>query len=125
MVYGTPPVRPEQDQEGRYYILDEDGSIVYTDENGEPLEDEPDLPADTGNSSASPNRPNGGTDVSQQPDQGEDTENGNTAPDNSGGNEPEPPDEEPPSEEPAQPQEPEEPEEPEDEGPPSWLFPDA
>ncbi len=125
VVYGTPPVRPEQDQEGRYYILDEDGSIVYTDENGEPLEDEPDLPADTGNSSASPNRPNGGTDVSQQPDQGEDTENGNTAPDNSGGNEPEPPDEEPPSEEPAQPQEPEEPEEPEDEGPPSWLFPDA
>lgn len=44
LVYGQPPVKPEQDEKGNYYILDENGAIVYTDEDGEPLEDTPSLP---------------------------------------------------------------------------------
>lgn len=125
IVYGTPPVRPEQDEAGRYYILDEDGNIVYTDEEGNPIEDEPDLPTDTGNSGQG--RPNTGTGGSQQPEQGGDAgaSGEDTASEPEEGDEPETelPGEEP--EEPQQPEEPGQPEEPEDEGPPSWLFPDA
>ena len=43
LVYGKPPAKPEQDEEGRYFILDESGNPVYTDEKGTPLE-EPALP---------------------------------------------------------------------------------
>lgn len=43
LVYGKPPAKPEQDEAGRYFILDEAGNPVYTDENGTPL-DEPMLP---------------------------------------------------------------------------------
>ena len=46
LVYGTPPVKPEQDEAGNYYILDENGSIVYTDQDGTPLTDEPAPPPD-------------------------------------------------------------------------------
>ena len=45
LVYGPPPVKPEQDEEGNYFILDEDGNTVYTDESGTPLE-EPSPPPD-------------------------------------------------------------------------------
>lgn len=40
IVYGTPPTEPEvlQDELGNYYILDENGSIVYTDESGTPIQ---------------------------------------------------------------------------------------
>ena len=46
IVYGTPPTEPEvlQDELGNYYILDENGSIVYTDESGTPIQ--PVLPPD-------------------------------------------------------------------------------
>lgn len=39
IVYGTPPseVEVQVDVFGNYYILDEEGNIVYTDENGTPL----------------------------------------------------------------------------------------
>ena len=46
IVYGKKPTEPEgpkQDEEGRYYILDEEGNTVYTDKDGTPLED-PQLP---------------------------------------------------------------------------------
>ena len=46
LVYGTPPVKPEQDEAGNYYILDENGSIVYTDQDGTPLTDTPAPPPD-------------------------------------------------------------------------------
>ena len=48
IVYGQPPVKPEQDENGNYYILDENGAAVYTDENGEPLPDTPALPPQDG-----------------------------------------------------------------------------
>jgi len=38
IIYGEPPVEPEMDAFGNYYILDESGNVVYTDENGAPLE---------------------------------------------------------------------------------------
>lgn len=44
VVYGQPPAKPEQDEQGNWYIIDEDGTITYTDENGEPLTGEPLLP---------------------------------------------------------------------------------
>ena len=44
LVYGKPPVKPEQDEDGNYYILDEDGTIVYTDQDGNPLTTDPSLP---------------------------------------------------------------------------------
>ena len=46
VVYGTPPAKPKQDELGNWYIEDEDGYIVYTDENGEPLNSDPSLPPD-------------------------------------------------------------------------------
>lgn len=44
IVYGKPPAKPEQDENGNWYILDEDGTVVYTDENGAPLTTDPVLP---------------------------------------------------------------------------------
>ena len=40
IVYGTPPTEPEvlQDELGNYYILDENGNIVYTGESGTPIQ---------------------------------------------------------------------------------------
>ena len=46
VVYGKPPAKPKQDELGNWYIEDEDGYIVYTDENGEPLNSDPSLPPD-------------------------------------------------------------------------------
>ena len=45
IVYGQPPVKPKQDENGNYYIQDEDGSVIYTDEHGEPLPDHSGEPA--------------------------------------------------------------------------------
>ena len=49
LVYGAPPVAPEQDEEGNWFILDEEGNVVYTDEEGQPLTTgEPTLPGEEG-----------------------------------------------------------------------------
>ena len=67
IVYGQPPAKPEQDEQGNWYILDEEGTVVYTDEDGNPLApvlppedntgtgqpvDLPQLPSDSGQSGA-------------------------------------------------------------------------
>lgn len=44
IVYGKPPVKPEIDAFGNYYILDDSGNIVYTDENGTALDPQPIFP---------------------------------------------------------------------------------
>lgn len=44
IVYGKPPVKPEIDAFGNYYILDDSGNIVYTDENGTALDPQPTFP---------------------------------------------------------------------------------
>ncbi len=46
VVYGKPPAKPEQDENGSWYILDEDGTIIFTDEDGNPLD--PVLPSPDG-----------------------------------------------------------------------------
>lgn len=46
LVYGQPPEKPKQDENGNYYILGEDGAVIYTDEQGEPLPDAPLPPPD-------------------------------------------------------------------------------
>jgi len=68
IVYGQPPVKPKQDETGNYYILDENGGIVYTDENGEPLPDNPArLPEDgTGQPVTLPQTPADGNEPSSQ-----------------------------------------------------------
>ena len=38
LVYGQPPAKPEQDENGNWYILDEEGTIIFTDEDGNPLD---------------------------------------------------------------------------------------
>ncbi len=48
VVYGKPPAKPEKDENGNYYIRGEDGGIVYTDEKGEPLVNDPGLPVGDG-----------------------------------------------------------------------------
>lgn len=58
LVYGTPPVKPEQDEEGNWFILDEEGNVVYTDESGEPLE--PALPGEAGDPVTLPSDPGDG-----------------------------------------------------------------
>lgn len=54
LIYGTPPTEPEvlQDELGNYYILDENGNIVYTDETGAPLQ--PVLPPAEGEETGQP-----------------------------------------------------------------------
>ena len=67
IVYGQPPAKPEQDEQGNWYILDEEGTVIYTDEDGNPLApvlppedntgtgqpvDLPQLPSDSGQSGA-------------------------------------------------------------------------
>ena len=62
IVYGQKPTEPEvlQDQWGNYYILDESGNVVYTDETGVPL---------TGNlPPADPTEPGQPSDPGQTPD---------------------------------------------------------
>lgn len=44
LTYGKPPARPKRDENGNYYILDEDDNIVYTDADGNPLATDPTLP---------------------------------------------------------------------------------
>ncbi|MCI8720121.1 MAG: LCP family protein [Oscillospiraceae bacterium] len=46
IVYGKPPAKPEQDENGNWYILDEEGTIIFTDEDGNPLD--PVLPSPDG-----------------------------------------------------------------------------
>lgn len=46
IVYGKPPAKPQQDEQGNWYILDEDGTVIYTDEHGTPLTEDPVLPPD-------------------------------------------------------------------------------
>ena len=47
IVYGKPPEKPKTDAAGNYYILDENGNIVYTDANGTPLDPQPVDPGTT------------------------------------------------------------------------------
>lgn len=44
IVFGQPPAKPEQDAMGNWFVLDENGVVVYTDEEGNPLPDGPTLP---------------------------------------------------------------------------------
>ena len=46
LVYGQPPAKPEQDENGNWYILDEEGTMIFTDEEGNPLD--PVLPSPDG-----------------------------------------------------------------------------
>lgn len=57
IVYGQKPTEPEvlQDQWGNYYILDESGNVVYTDETGAPLTGT--LPPADGNEPGQPSDP--------------------------------------------------------------------
>ena len=59
IVYGQPPVEPEVDAFGNYYVLDEDGNIVYTDENGTPLDPQPTSPDPTDPGATDPSLPEG------------------------------------------------------------------
>lgn len=63
IVYGKPPAKPEQDENGNWYILDKDGTIVYTDEDGTPLATDPILPSenDPGQPVTLPDTPSDGT----------------------------------------------------------------
>ena len=63
IVYGKPPAKPEQDENGNWYILEEDGTIVYTDEKGNPLTTDPVLPSegDPGVPVTLPGTPSDGT----------------------------------------------------------------
>ncbi len=76
IVYGQPPVKPKQDENGNYYIEDENGAIVYTDESGEPLADGPVLPPSDGVGQP--------VTLPQTPTDGN-TSGGQTGPDNQGG----------------------------------------
>ena len=71
IVYGKKPAEPEgpkQDEEGRYYTLDEDGNTVYTDKDGKPLED-PQLPSwIPGSGGTFAEDPNGGSSATTPPD---------------------------------------------------------
>ena len=60
-VRGKPPAKPKQDEEGNYYLEDEDGAIIYTDKDGNPLEQEPTLPGEGDNDSGLPIPPTGQT----------------------------------------------------------------
>ena len=46
LVYGKRPEKPKQDEDGNYYIENEDGTVVYTDESGNPVD--PPLPPTEG-----------------------------------------------------------------------------
>ena len=60
-VRGTPPARPKQDENGNYYLENEDGSIVFTDREGNPLDQEPNLPEEGDNESGLPIQDPSGT----------------------------------------------------------------
>ena len=118
IVYGKPPVKPEQDEFGNYYITDDDGNIVYTDANGTPID--PVMPPDDPNAPDSPAVPHDTPDTPGGPDtqvpDGEQT--GQTGTEGGEGNVTPPPDEPVPP--------------PEDAGgeniddePPGWLNPGA
>ena len=63
IVYGQKPQEPEVqvDQYGNYYILDENGKIVYTDENGTPLASQPETPGTTDPGTTDPGTTDPGT----------------------------------------------------------------
>ena len=131
LVYGTPPVKPEQDENGNYFILDEDGNIVYTDEEGTPLTDVPPPPPDEGQPGDAVPGPGDpvtlpGTPVDNIPP----ADGSAGAPDTDPvqppeGDAPAPPAEETPEQPPQTPETPEEippaPEQPVDIVPPGWL----
>ncbi len=86
IVYGTPPVTPEVDANGNYYILDEAGNVVYTDEKGTPLENpadpvipgtETEPPSGGGTETPAPEdpvtAPEEGGEISTPPSEGEPT----------------------------------------------------
>lgn len=99
IVYGQKPTEPEvlQDQWGNYYILDESGNVVYTDEAGTPLTGtdpsvDPSQPADpNGTSDPGQTDPNQ-TDPGQPTDPGQSADPGQTDPGQTG--DPTPPPEE-------------------------------
>lgn len=61
LVYGQPPAKPEQDEAGNWFILDENGAVVYTDPDGNPLTTDPILPPEDENPGALPVTPADGT----------------------------------------------------------------
>ena len=120
LVYGTPPTEPEvlQDELGNYYILDENGNIVYTDETGAPLQ--PVLPPAEGEETGQPDETLPGGETGQPdvpggtegttPSTGETGETGAEGTNESGGQDA------------TLPTEPDAPDEPGvDEEPPGWL----
>ena len=54
LVYGQPPAKPEQDENGNYYVLGDDGAVIYTDADGNPLAVDPGLPPDDPNAPGMP-----------------------------------------------------------------------
>ena len=60
LVYGQPPAKPEQDEQGNWYIKDKDGNMVYTDEQGNPLTADPALPPEGGQPVTLPTTPTDG-----------------------------------------------------------------
>lgn len=48
LVYGKPPAKPKQDENGNYYMEGEDGVLIYTDQDGNPIENDPVLPPSGG-----------------------------------------------------------------------------
>ena len=61
IVYGKPPEKPKTDAAGNYYILDENGNIVYTDANGTPLDPQPVDPGTTDPGTTDPGTTDPGT----------------------------------------------------------------
>lgn len=61
LVYGQPPAKPEQDEAGNWFILDENGAVVYTDPDGNPLTTDPILPPEDENPGVPPVTPADGT----------------------------------------------------------------
>lgn len=88
IVYGQPPAKPRQDEQGNWYIEGEDGSIIYTDEKGNPLTTtDPVLPPEDPDAGQTGNVPpqEGGAPVTTPPNPGQDqgaaSDPGTTEPD--------------------------------------------
>lgn len=57
LVYGKPPEKPKQDENGNYYILGDNDEVIYTDSDGNPLEVDPGLPPEEGDGQGAPVTP--------------------------------------------------------------------
>ncbi len=87
LVYGQPPAKPKQDELGNWYIEGEDGAIVYTDEQGNPLTIDPTLPPEDLEGGETVQLPSngegqsGGVTPNPEQDPGTTTDPGTTEPD--------------------------------------------